>query len=105
MSALNTGTYKWAKFFVPLLRHVTSNEFTLKGSFEFAKIICEQDTGLFMASLDVDSLFTNIPLEEIINSNSSIRGLNKKQITKMLSLTTKESIILFDMAFYSQVDG
>ena len=63
LSALNTGTYKWAKFFVPLLRHLTSNEFTLKDSFEFAKIICEQDAGLFMASLDVDSLFTNVPLE------------------------------------------
>ena len=66
-----------------------------------------------MASLDVDSLFTNVPLEETINNcvyelfenNSSIHGLNKKQITKMLSLTTKESIILFDMAFYTQVDG
>ena len=113
LSALNTGTYKWAKLFVPLLRHLTSNEFTLKVSFEFAKIICEQDTGLFMASLDVDSLFTNVPLEETINidvyelfkSNSSIHGLNKEQITEMLSLTNKESIILFDMAFYIQVDG
>ena len=85
----------------------------MKDSFEFAKIICEQDAGLFMASLDVDSLFTNVPLEETIHicvnelfkSNSSIHGLNKKQITEMLSLATKESIILFDMAFYTQVDG
>ena len=85
----------------------------MKDSFEFAKIICEQDAGLFMASLDVDSLFTNVPLEETIHicvnelfkSNSSILGLNKKQITKMLFLTNKESIILFDMVFYTQVDG
>ena len=112
-SALNTGAYKWAKFFVPLLGHPTSNQFTLNDSFEFAKIICKQDAGLFMASLDVNSLFTNVPLEETIHicvnelfkSNSSIHGLNKKQITEMLSLTTKESIILFDMAFYTQVDG
>ena len=113
LSALNTGTYKWTQFFVPLLPHLTSNQFTLKDSFEFAKIACEQDAGLFMSSLDVDSLFTNVHLEETINicvnelfkSNSSIHGLNKKQITEMLSLTTKESIILFDMAFYTQVDG
>ena len=85
----------------------------MKDSFEFAKIICEEDAGLFMASLDVDSLFTNAPLEETIHicvnelfkSNSSIHGLNKKQITKMLSLMNKESIILFDMVFYTQVDG
>ena len=67
----------------------------------------------FMASLDGDSLFTNVPFEQTINirvnelfkSNSSIHGLNKKQTTKMRSLTTKESIILFDMAFYTQVVG
>ena len=113
LSALNTGTYEWEKMFVPLLRHLTSNEFTLKDSFEFAVLICEQDAGLFMASLDVDSFFTNFPLEETINicinelfkSNSSIHGLNKKQITEMLSLATKESIILFDTTFYTQVDG
>ena len=79
--------------------------------FKHAKTIFEQDAGLFMASLDVDSLFINFPLEEAINTcvnelfKSSIHGLNKKQITKMCSLTTKESIILFDMAFYTQVVG
>ena len=57
-------------------------------------------------------MFTNVPLEETTNicvyelfkSNSSIYGLNKKQITEMLSLTTKESFFLFDMAFYTQFD-
>ena len=101
------------KNFVRLLQHLTSNEFTLKDTFEFAKIICEHNAGLFMASLDVYSLFTNVSLEEIINicvnelfkSNSSIHSLNKKQITEMFSLTTKESIILFDIAFYTQVQG
>ena len=66
-----------------------------------------------MVSLDVNSLFTNVPLEEIINifvnelfkSNSSTHGLNKKQITEMFSLTTKKSIFLSDQAFYTQVDG
>ena len=85
----------------------------MKDSFEFAKIICEKDAGLFMASLDVNSLFTNVTLEETINVcvnellkiHSGIHGLNKKQITKMLSLTTKQSIILFDITFYTQVEG
>ena len=51
-----------------------------------------------MASLDVGSLFTNVPLEETIDICVN-ELLNKKQITEILSLTTKESIILFDMAF------
>ena len=66
-----------------------------------------------MASLDVDLLFTNVPLDETIGictqglfeNESTVYGLNKKEITEMLSLTTKESIILFDMEFYSQIDG
>ena len=61
----------------------------------------------------INYLLTNVPLEETIHvcvnelfkSNSSIHGLNKKQITEILSLTTKESIILFHMAFYTPVDG
>ena len=70
-----------------------SNQFTLKDYFGFAKIICKQDAGLFMASLDVQFLFTNVPLEETVHicvyelfkCNSSIHGLNKKQITEMLN--------------------
>ena len=46
---------------VPLLSVVTNNEYTMKDSFIFF------DANYFMSSLDVDSLFTNIPLEEAIN--------------------------------------
>ena len=113
LSALNTGTYKWAKFFAPLLRDLMANEYTLKDSFESAKVICEQNSDLYMASLDVYSLLTNFPLDETIGIctlglfeiESTVCGLNRKEITEMLSLTTKESIILFDMEFYSQIDG
>ena len=41
--------------------------YTVKNNFEFAKEIAEQDPRLFMASLDVESLFTNIPLEKTIS--------------------------------------
>ena len=59
-----------------------------------------------MAYLDVPLEETiNICVYELFKNNSSIHGLNKKQITEMLSLTTKESIILFDMAFYTEVDS
>ena len=66
LSAIITGTYKWAKIFVPLLKPFTSNNYTDKDSFGFAKDITQQSSKLFMASLDVDSLFTNVPLDEAI---------------------------------------
>ena len=37
LSALNTGTYKWAKFLVPLLRDRASNEYTLKDPLNLLK--------------------------------------------------------------------
>ena len=97
-------------FFVPLRRHLTSNQFTFKDSFEFAKIICEQDAALFMASLDVDSLFTLLRKLSIfvLMSYSKVIVVFMvliKQITDIFSLTNKESIMLFDLVFYTQVDS
>ena len=67
LSATNTPTYKLAKFLEPILKSLTSNEYPAKDSFVFAEEIVEQDSEFFMESLDVDSLFTNIPLGEPID--------------------------------------
>ena len=67
MSAINTPTYKLAKFLVPILKCLTSNEYTIKYSFVFTEKIIEQNSEYSMGSLDVDSIFTKIPLEETIN--------------------------------------
>ena len=64
LSVIGTPSYKLAKFLVPKLSSITFNEFTLKDSFAFAEEIVHQDSKLFMSSLDVDSLFTDIPLEK-----------------------------------------
>ena len=61
----------------------------------------------------MDSLFTNLSLDEIIKicidelfkSEMTVSGLNKKEIFEMISFTLKESIILFDNKYYSQIDG
>ena len=106
-------SYVWAKFFVPLLKCFAMNEYTSKDSLEFAKDITNQNSNCFMASLDVDSLFTNVPLDETIKiciyelfkSDMTVSGLNKKGMFEMLSSTLKESIILFDNKYYSQIDG
>ena len=45
----------------------------MKDSFSFAKEIVEQDSNFYMHSLDVDSRFTNIPLEETIDIEYMIK--------------------------------
>ena len=49
------------------LNTLTKNDYTVKDSFHFAEEIWEQDPSLSMRSLDVNSLFTNIPPDETID--------------------------------------
>ena len=67
LSTIGTPSYKIAKFLVPKLSSIRLNEFTVKYYFAFAEEIVHPDSKLYMGSLDVDSLFTNMPLEETIN--------------------------------------
>ena len=66
LSASNTPVYKLAKYLVPILSPLTVNDYTVKDSFTFAKEIINFDHNFFMASLDIESLFTNIPIDETI---------------------------------------
>ena len=47
-SAINTTTYKLAKFLVPVLKSLISNEYTVKDSFTCAEEIFEQDSESLM---------------------------------------------------------
>ena len=66
-----------------------------------------------MRSLDIDSLFTNITLEEIIEictinlfeQNDIVHGLKKIEFKDLLSLATKELYFIFDSILYKQIDG
>ena len=79
LSAIYAPTYKLAKFLVPILKSLTSNEYTVKDWFAFAEEIVEQDSEYFMRSLDVDSLFINIPLEEtVVICTNTLLKIRKK---------------------------
>ena len=92
---------------------MTTNEFTVKDSFHFAEEIVDQQHDLFMGCLDVDSLFTNIPLEETIEvctnerfkESETVEGLSKTGFKELLSLATKDSHFVFDGTLYKQIDG
>ena len=98
LSVINTATYGWAKFFVPLIKCFTNNEYSLKDSFKLVNHITNQSSNCFIASLDVDSLCTNVPLDEDINfcidelfkSEIKVSGLSKKGMFEMLPLSIRE---------------
>ena len=66
-----------------------------------------------MASFDIESLFTNIPLDETINicvnnvfgNKKSVMGLLKKDFKQLLTLSVKSSCFVFNNVYYQQVDG
>ena len=57
-----------AKILVPVLNLLNKNKDTIKVSFQFAEEIREQDPTLSMDRSNIDSLFTNISLDETIDS-------------------------------------
>ena len=66
-----------------------------------------------MGSLDVDSLFANIPLDETIDicvnqlfeNTDTVEGFKKSELKQLLCLATKESYFIFNGLLYKQIDG
>ena len=67
LPAIGAPACKSAKFLVPILSSLTVNEFLVHDSFSFAGEVSSFCPDHFMASLDVESLVTNIPLNEVID--------------------------------------
>lgn len=114
MSAIGTFNYKLSKFLVPVLSPITTNQYTVKDSFSFAKELCKLNVGAcHLASFDVTSLFTNIPLNETVNictdnlfkDQDTILGFSKEQFHKLLSMAVNDCLFIFNKQMYTQVDG
>ena len=113
LSAINTPTYLLAKYLKPILSPLMTNEFIVKNSFDFAEEVFNYDHNLYMASLDVVSLFRNIPLEETIKNcvkdlfcnNFFSRKLSRKDLYELLKLATTKLSFIFDNKLYKQIDG
>ena len=85
----------------------------LYGLCKFSKEICEQNSKYFVASLDVECLFTNIPLEETIKiccdslykNQELLSNINKNQFGKLLRAALWNNYFLFDGILYQRVEG
>ena len=124
LSAINTPGYNLAQYLVPVIAPLTTSEFTVRDTFTFVEEITKIDSkNTFMASFDVKSLFTNIPLEETISiiinelfqnkevlevkleNSGDIVYYNKTDFKSLLDLATLENHFIFNEDIYCQVDG
>ena len=89
---------------------------TTNNSYSFVKDITAVDNAslLFMASSDIENLFTNIPLTETIeiclnylftDPKFLIIGLSSKISETLLELSVTNFVFIFNKRFYKQVDG
>ena len=80
------------------------SKFYLKNGFEFVKEVIKQDSRLFMASLDVESLCTNIPLQDAVNifcdtffaNEAKINNFSRSSFEKILRMALQTKFFIFD---------
>ena len=117
----STGTYNYAlaKWLDEKLKPLSLNRHTISDVFLFAEEIRETSLNPsdILVSYDVSSLFTNVPLDETIetltekaftnNWFNETHDLNitRSDLTELLKLATKDQLFQFDGKLYEQVDG
>ena len=117
ISAIGSFNHKLAKYLVAILKPLSFNTYTILDTFSFVDELRSlsfdvDHNSLYMASFDVTSLFTNIPLEETISictdavKNGTLdSNLDEKSMELLLNLSTNESVFLFNGKLYTQRDG
>ena len=103
LSAIGTPIYHLAKFIVPILKPLTENEYTVHDSFSFGSEVSKRNSKTLMAGLDVDSLFTNIPLEETIDNiindlfltTDKVHNFEREELKQLLTFAAHESFFYF----------
>ena len=91
----------------------TQNKSTVIDTFHIAEEICKQDPNLYLASLDVDSLFTKIPLDKTIDicidslykEDENTPKIPKDVFRHLLAVATKESYFMFNNKFLIEIKG
>ena len=116
LSALGTHSYNLAKYLVSYLREISVGQYTITDTFSYVEELRNLDldtSKVFMASFDISSLFTNIPIDETIDiiinrlfsSSTQFSGFSHAQFRKLLYFAVKNCHFLFNGRLYEQVDG
>ena len=114
LAAYNSPNFSIAKYLVPLLNDITTNQYTLQNSSQFVPELLEQNSSHFMVSYDVCSLFTNVPLFETIDiiinrlfptPTTLFNGFDARSFRKLLELAVIDTHFIFNKKIYKQIDG
>ena len=112
VSSINTYNYQLARLLSDFLTPLLPTEHCAKDTFDFIEDLKQvRNSNKFMISFDVESLFTNIPLNETIELVVNLLmenhdfGIKKPQLRKLFVFATKQSHFSFSDVIYDQIDG
>ena len=114
VSSIGTFNYKLSRLLVQYLTHLVHNEYSVKNTACFAKVIKNSKFGrdIIMTSFDIVFLFTNIILietnkiamDELFKSDLTLPS-GKNIFRKLLDVATSHCVFLFGGVLYKQIDG
>ena len=117
LSATGTYNYKLAKWLDEKLKPLSVNEHAISDIFQFADELTKINDHDILVSYDVSSLFTNVPVDETIESiaERAFRNdwfnkehdlnIRKSELIEPLRIATKNQLFQFEGNLYEQVDG
>ena len=113
VSSIGTYNYNLAKFLCSLITPYIPSDHCEKDTFTFVQKMHQvRCTNSFMVSFDVESLFTNIPLDETIDlavnlvfQNKTGLKITKPELKKLFEFATKQTHFSFHNQLYDQIDG
>ena len=115
LSTIGTHNYKLSKYLITKLAPIVDSTYTLEDSFHFANEISNfSHRGCVMASFDVKSLFSNIPIAEtcslildklFLDEKCTYLGFNRNEFNCLLKLCCRDNLFMFDEQLYIQKDG
>ena len=111
LSAIGISTFDLAKFLVSILKRLPENENTVHNSFSFASEVSKFNSKNLMVGLNVESLFTNIPLEETIArifndlflTTAKVHIFERKELIQLLTFAAYKSFFIFDGEYHPQI--
>ena len=115
LAAFKTSSYKLAKYLIKFLQPLTINEFTLNNSYEFkheiSQLVFQEE--VYLASFDITSLFTNVPVRETMNialnslyeTAEHVGNMTKNNFKKLLELCINDNHFIFNEEHYIQHEG
>ena len=116
VAAYGTYNFNLGKLILPMISQLAINQYTVKNSYDFTESINQVNNAdkVFMCSLDITSLYTNIPVNEtieiilnrlFINETILYKNFTRSDFKKLLTVALNDTYFKFNGEIFKQTEG